>query len=96
MNGLNKIFLFFFFLLLPDQVIPQSWELIGGPTGIPVNDEIFTKDGRILCSTAKGVFISDDSGDNWRISSPSQNYNGIYSLTERSNGEIIPEGQKTL
>ena len=67
----------------------QSWEFIGGPQGIFPNDVIFLNNGRVLCSTQKGVYISDDHGDNWRISESSQNYRGIFSLTERSNGEVI-------
>ena len=67
----------------------QSWDFIGGPTGIFPNDVIFTKDGRILCSTWEGVFISDDFGNNWRISKSSQNFSGVFSLTERANGNII-------
>ena len=89
MFRLNKIFLLIIFLLLADSVISQSWEFVGGPTGIVPNDVIFTIDGKVICSTKKGVFISNEYGDNWRISSPSQNFNGIYSLTERLNGEII-------
>ena len=93
MHRLNKLLIIVFTLLISDLNLSQSWEFIGGPTGIPVNQVIFIKDGRVICSTKKGVFISDDYGDNWKISSSSQNFNGIYYLTERFNGEIIASEQ---
>lgn len=79
--------------MIADLNMSQSWEFIGGPTGIEPNDVIFTKDGKVLCSTQKGLFISDDQGNNWIVSYPSQSFNGIYSLTERLNGEIIAIAQ---
>lgn len=90
MYRFNKyIVILLFTLVKADLNFPQSWEMIGGPTGTTPNSVIILDEGRVLCSTVKGVFISDDYGDTWRISNSSQNYNGIYSLTERINGEIL-------
>jgi photosystem II stability/assembly factor-like uncharacterized protein len=85
---INK-FLVNLFLFVQIEIPAQSWDFIGGPTGIYPNDVIITKDGRVLCSTWEGVFISDDYGDNWKISTSSQNFRGVFSLTERANGDII-------
>lgn len=89
MRSTSKFLVFFYFLLFSQINIPQTWELIGGPTGTTPNNEIILNDGRVLCSTYKGVFISDDFGDTWKISKSSQNFNGVYALTERLNGEVL-------
>lgn len=86
---MKYIFLTCLFFITFSPGIAQTWDFIGGPTGIFPNDIIFLRDGRVLCSTWKGVFISDDYGDNWRISKSSQNFMGVFSLTERANGHII-------
>lgn len=89
MSNLNKYFIGFLSLLLIDLNFPQDWEFIGGPTGVATNNVIILNNNRILCSTEKGVFISDDLGDSWRISLSSQKFKGVYSITERKNGEIL-------
>lgn len=89
MQSVNKLLVYFFTFLLSEVNFPQTWEMIGGPTGTTPNNEIIMNDGRVLCSTAKGVFISDNYGDSWRIGNSSQNFNGVYSLTERKNGEVL-------
>lgn len=89
MYRLNRFFVLLFIHLVSGLIFPQSWQMIGGPSGTTPNNEIILNDGRVLCSTYKGVFISDDLGDTWRISKSSQNFNGLYSLTERLNGEIL-------
>lgn len=89
MQHINKFLVCLLIILLSEINLPQTWEMIGGPTGTTPNNEIILNDGRVLCSTAKGVFISDDYGDSWRISKTSQNFNGVYSITERKNGEIL-------
>ena len=89
MRTLNIYIAVLFTLLISDLNFSQSWELIGGPTGTTPKNVIIMNDGRVLCSTAKGVFISDDYGDSWRISPTSQLFNGVYSITERKNGEVL-------
>ncbi|HSL89010.1 MAG TPA: sialidase family protein, partial [Ignavibacteriaceae bacterium] len=89
MRTLNIYIAVLLILLKSDLNFSQSWELIGGPTGTTPNNVIIMNDGRVLCSTAKGVFISDDYGDSWRISPISQLFNGVYSITERKNGEVL-------
>ncbi|RJP71565.1 MAG: T9SS C-terminal target domain-containing protein [Ignavibacteriales bacterium] len=89
MRRVNIFFVFFITVLLSEIKLPQTWELIGGPTGRTPNSVIILEDGRVLCSTAKGVFISDDLGDTWRISNSSQRFDGVYTLTERKNSEVI-------
>ncbi|VAX28335.1 hypothetical protein MNBD_IGNAVI01-1009, partial [hydrothermal vent metagenome] len=86
----SKLLLFILFLILvADLTQGQTWEFVGGPQGIYPNDQIFLKDGRILCSTEEGVFISDDSEENWTKGNVSKDFGAVYSLTERKNGEII-------
>lgn len=89
MQRFNNYIVLLFILLIADLNFSQSWQMIGGPTGTTPNNVIIMNDGRVLCSTYKGVFISDDLGETWRISKSSQNFNGVYSLTERLNGEIL-------
>jgi len=89
MYRINSFLVLLLTLLISELNIPQSWEMIGGPTGTTPNNEIILNDGRVLCSTFKGVYISDDQGDTWRISKTSQNFNGVYSLSESKNGEVL-------
>jgi|GEM_PF-3548916 len=89
MQQIDKYIFSLIILLNIELSFPQAWELIGGPTGTTPNDVIFTHNEKLLCSTVKGVFISDDYGNTWRISISSLSFKGIYSLTERLNGEIL-------
>jgi len=89
MQNLNNLLVYVLTFILSAISLPQDWEMIGGPTGITPNNVIIIDNSRVLCSTAKGVFIYDNLGDTWRISKSSQNFNGVYSLTERKNGDIL-------
>ena len=79
-----------FIILNPFYLIySQSWKFLGGPTGRTINDVIFTKSGRILCSDDQSVYYSDDNRISWKESISARRFSGVHSFTLRINGEII-------
>lgn len=89
MHHFNPVRILIYIFIIAVICKAQSWEFIEGPTGIYPNDEIILRDGRVLCSTYQGIFISDDYGDHWRVSIPSKVFYGVNSFTERLNGDIL-------
>jgi photosystem II stability/assembly factor-like uncharacterized protein len=77
-------------LLCSSELIFSQWTFVGGPPGTLSNDMIFTRSGRLISSTWQdGVYFSDDFGSSWQNRDIHSAFGGIFSLTERANGEII-------
>ncbi|MEW6060630.1 MAG: T9SS type A sorting domain-containing protein [Bacteroidota bacterium] len=86
----NKIYIIVFLLFWLSESSFSQWTFVGGPQGVYSNDMIFTRSGRLISSTwQQGVFISDDFGSTWQNKNIYPAFGGVFSLTERANGEII-------
>jgi photosystem II stability/assembly factor-like uncharacterized protein len=75
--------------VLYDSSLCQIWKYFGGPGGVYSNDILLTASGRLLSSTDKGIYLSDDFGDTWRAASVDPALGIIHAMTERASKTII-------
>jgi photosystem II stability/assembly factor-like uncharacterized protein len=67
----------------------QSWKCLGGPGGLFSEDIVFLRSGRLISTADQGVYISNNYGNTWQ-SKPVDSLCGvIYSLQERTNGNLM-------
>ncbi len=86
---LNITLLLFLTILWCNFNSAQDWKFLGGPQGVYINDILFTKSGRLICSTHHGVYISDNFGQTWRNKNFTSTLGSVFNLTECRNGNII-------
>lgn len=82
--------------ILYDSSLSQTWKYVGGPGGVYSNDILLTASGRLVSSTDKGIYLSDDFGDTWRPVSVDPALGIIHAMTERASKTIVAIASKGI
>ncbi len=71
------------------SVFGQNWQFLGGPAGtMNAHDIFFTKSGRLIVSTSKGISYSDNDGSLWHDASGVSG-DSVTSFMQRMDGELL-------
>lgn len=89
MYSMKKHIIYLTVLISTLTVFSQEWKFLGGPEGIFSNDILFTKNGLLISATYKGIFVSNDFGESWKLNTVDENLGAIHEITELFDGGII-------